>query len=60
MIYIYIYAVGMIINYIYYNEKSIHVTDDPMSKLIYKCMDLDLSNRYKTISEIKNDIRMVM
>lgn len=55
-----IYAVGMIINFIYYNEKSIHVADDPMSKLIYKCMDLDLSNRYKTITEIKNDIRMVM
>ena len=55
-----IYAIGFIINYIYYSDLSIHSDDNELTKIVYKCMDLNLDNRYKNIAEIKTALRMVI
>lgn len=50
-----IYGIGYIINFIYNGEVAI-TTDDYISKICIKCMDINLNNRYHSISEIKEDL----
>lgn len=52
-----IYSLGLILNYIYYQSEAVKNGDTPMNKIIHKCLDINLDNRYKTILDIKNDIK---
>ena len=54
-----IYAIGGLINYIYTGNPYVELKDDALSKVISKCMDLNVSNRYKNIQEIKEALKGV-
>ena len=54
-----IYLIGLMINFIYHQTEAIKSGDTPMNKIVHKCLDVDLDNRYKSILEIKNDIKQV-
>ncbi len=51
-----IYALGAVINFIYYGDISVNNDMSLISKIVFKCMDLSLDNRYKNISEIKEEL----
>lgn len=52
-----IYSVGLVMNLIYYQRDTLEEDDTKMNKIIYKCIDPKLSNRYKNIAEIKEAIK---
>ena len=52
-----IYGLGVIINYINYQDDSIIQDDSDVSKIVNKCMDLNLCNRYHHVNEIINDYK---
>ena len=54
-----IYGLGSIISFILYKDESIKIDDSKESKIINKCMDLNLANRYHYVSEIINDYKGV-
>jgi hypothetical protein len=47
-----IYGLGVLINYINYQDDSIIQDDSDVSKIVNKCMDLNLCNRYHHVNEI--------
>ena len=51
-----IYGIGCLINYIYYGTTTIQTKDDYISKIITKCMITDLSQRYKSVNEVREDL----
>lgn len=51
-----IYNVGGLITYIFTGKSYVEQNDEPITKIIYKCLDTNLSNRYKSIDEIRIDI----
>lgn len=51
-----IYALGMMINYIYFGKQNISAGSTKVHKIIAKCVANDLSLRYKTIDEIIKDL----
>lgn len=51
-----IYALGMMINYIYFGRQNISTGTTKIHKVISKCIINDLSARYKTIDELINDL----
>ena len=51
-----IYALGMMINYIYFGKQNISTGATKVHKVISKCIISDLSARYKTVDEIINDL----
>lgn len=53
-----IYNLGLVINYIYNQTEAISNSNfnSFISKVVYKCMDINLENRYKNVSEIKKEI----
>ncbi len=51
-----IYALGMMINYIYFGKQNISTGSTKVHKVISKCIINDLSARYKTVDEIVNDL----
>lgn len=51
-----IYALGMMINYIYFGKQNISTGSTKVHKVISKCIINDLSARYKTVDEIINDL----
>lgn len=54
-----IYLIGLMINFIYHQSEAIKSGDTPMNKIVHKCLNVDLNNRYKSVLEIKNDIKQV-
>lgn len=51
-----IYGIGYIMNYIINGDIAIKNNDDYISKIILKCLELDLDKRYHNVSEIKIDL----
>lgn len=51
-----IYALGMMINYIYFGKQNISTGSTKIHKVISKCIINDLSARYKTVDEIIKDL----
>lgn len=51
-----IYALGMMINYIYFGRQNISTGTTKLHKVISKCIINDLSARYKNVDEIINDL----
>lgn len=51
-----IYALGMMINYIYFGKQNISNGTTKVHKVISKCIINDLSARYKNVDEIINDL----
>ncbi len=51
-----IYALGMMINYIYFGKQNISTGSTKVHKVISKCIINDLSARYKTVNEIVKDL----
>ena len=51
-----IYALGMMINYIYFGKQNISTGTTKVHKVISKCIINDLSARYKSVDEIINDL----
>lgn len=51
-----IYALGMMINYIYFGKQNISTGTTKVHKVISKCIINDLSVRYKTVDEIIKDL----
>lgn len=50
-----IYGLGVMINYINYKTDSVIQDDSKISKIVNKCMDLNLTNRYHHVKEIIAD-----
>ncbi len=51
-----IYALGMMINYIYFGKQNISTGSTKMHNIISKCVTTNLSERYKTVNEIIKDL----
>ena len=51
-----IYALGMMINYIYYGRQNIQLGTAKIDKIINKCIVNDLNTRYKCVDEIMIEI----
>jgi len=54
-----IYSLGIIINFIYFQTDSITTDDSIISKITAKCMDINLMNRYHSVTEIIDDLKEV-
>lgn len=52
-----IYGLGLIINYIEYNDEAVEYDGSKVSNIVAKCMDTNLANRYHHVSEIINDYK---
>ena len=50
-----IYGLGLIINYINYRTESVIQDGSDVAKIVNKCMDINLTNRYHHVKEIIND-----
>lgn len=55
-----IYSMASIINYMYYGRQNIELDNSNMSKILKKCMDLDIKNRYHTVEELAKDFRTLI
>ena len=54
-----IYALGIMINFIYFQTESITTDDSKISDITSKCMDINLIDRYHHVSEIIDDLKEV-
>lgn len=52
-----IYAIGMMINYIYFGKQSVSNNDTIIDKIIAKCIENKLDKRYKNINQIIFNIK---
>ena len=43
-------------NFILNSNQAIINNNDYLSKIVFKCLELDLNNRYHNVSEIKEDL----
>ena len=51
-----IYGIGFIMNFILNSNQAIINNNDYLSKIVFKCLELDLNKRYHNVSEIKEDL----
>ena len=54
-----IYALGIMINFIYFQTESITTDESKISDITSKCMDIHLIDRYHHVSEIIDDLKEV-
>lgn len=51
-----IYSVGWVLHFIYTGKRSLPSGDDPVARIVRRCTDSDLSNRYKSVLDLINDV----
>ncbi len=51
-----IYAIGYIMNFIINSQTSIKDNNDYLSRIIIRCVELNLDKRYHSVSEIKEEL----
>lgn len=54
-----IYAVGVILSYIFTGKQNLGLTDNAFTNIINKCIDRNHNNRYDNVQEIIDDVKML-
>lgn len=52
-----IYAVGVILFYIFTGKQNLELTNNAISNIVKKCVDRNHNNRYDTVSKIIDDVK---